>query len=145
MKAPGRSFSSVPPILASKFRFGTEAPAADAEVISLRLGIIPSAENQNLQLKSIVLVVLNAGHDINKLCRTFFRPHLISSVLLAKIALNEIPAYFRLQEPLFARKSAMGGPLIYDFLCEECSEHFAQVQRFSASRQHWILNLIPIW
>ena len=110
--------------------FGTEAPAADAEVICFAWELYRRLKIKNLQLKINSVGCPQCRPRYKQALQDFFRPHLDKLCASCQDRFERNPLRILDCKSPICQEIGNGAPWIYDFLCEECSEHFAQVQDF---------------
>jgi len=109
--------------------FGSNSPHLDAEIISLMLEILA-----NLGLKDYELHLNTVGCPV---CREVYRKKLIAHISPFKDQLCADCQTRYEKNPLrvldckvdSCQAAIAGFPYIYDYLCQDCHEHYAQVKR----------------
>lgn len=110
--------------------FGTEAPAADAEVICFAWELYHRLQIKNLQLKINSVGCPKCRPQYKQALQDFFRPHLDKLCPSCQDRFERNPLRILDCKSPICQEIGAGAPLIYDFLCDDCSEHFNQVQDF---------------
>lgn len=109
---------------------GTASPAADAEVISLANEIFSflGIENIELQLNSIGCPACRQKY--HEALKEYFSSHKeeLCGTCLERLEKNPM-RILDCKSPVCKEISA-GSPLIIDYLCDECAEHFDSVKKY---------------
>lgn len=109
---------------------GTASPAADAEVISLANEIFSflGIENIELQLNSIGCPACRQKY--HEALKEYFSSHRdeLCGTCLERLEKNPM-RILDCKSPVCKEISA-GSPLIIDYLCDECAEHFDSVKKY---------------
>ena len=109
---------------------GTASPAADAEVISLANEIFSflGIENIELQLNSIGCPACRQKY--HEALKEYFNGHRdeLCGTCLERLEKNPM-RILDCKSPVCKEISA-GSPLIIDYLCDECAEHFDSVKKY---------------
>lgn len=109
---------------------GTASPAADAEVISLANEIFSflGIENIELQLNSIGCPTCRQKY--HEALKEYFSSHKeeLCGTCLERLEKNPM-RILDCKSPVCKEISA-GSPLIIDYLCDECAEHFDSVKKY---------------
>ncbi len=109
---------------------GTASPAADAEVISLANEIFSflGIENIELQLNSIGCPACRQKY--HEALKEYFNGHKdeLCGTCLERLEKNPM-RILDCKSPVCKEISA-GSPLIIDYLCDECAEHFDSVKKY---------------
>ncbi|MGN0664899.1 MAG: histidine--tRNA ligase [Huintestinicola sp.] len=109
---------------------GSASPAADAEVICLAKSVI-----DRFGLKDVVLHINSIGcpkcrsEYYNKL-RDFFEPHREELCPTCQSRLDKNPMRIIDCKSDICRGIGKNAPLMIDFLCEECSDHFTKLKGY---------------
>lgn len=121
--------------------FGTSSPAADAELISMASSLF-----ERLQVKNLSLQINSIGCPT---CREKFQAALLEYFKKNEAQLCET-CHTRLEKnPMrifdckspVCQKIAGAAPVMLDFLCEECKEHFETVKRYlDTAKIDYIVN-----
>jgi histidyl-tRNA synthetase len=115
--------------------FGDDKPQTDADVIFMLMHFLNSAGLRNLQLEINSLGLQRLPSRIFQGGDRFPEGQAKPSVPgLSAAHSHQSPAGLRLQGSSCAETLA-GAPQIIDFLCSDCTQHFAQVQSFLADLQ----------
>ncbi len=109
--------------------FGSASPTADAEIISFawdlyqnRLGL----QNLQLQLNSVGCPTCRAAY--REALQDYFRPHLDELCETCRGRFDRNPMRILDCKSEEDQAIAKDAPLITDFLCDDCREHFRQVR-----------------
>ena len=109
---------------------GSSAPSADAEVISLAKNIL-----DRLGLKNIELYINSIGcptcrAKYHKALRSYFedRKEKLCDTCLERLEKNPM-RILDCKSPI-CQEVAKDAPVILDYLCEECSEHFDKLKKY---------------
>ncbi len=110
--------------------FGTGEPAQDAEIISLAKHIFDlfGLSGIRLEINSIGCPVCRA--EFQKALKTYFEGYKdqLCETCLGRLDRNPM-RILDCKSPVCA-EIAKGAPKVLDFLCEDCSAHFAAVQKY---------------
>ncbi|SDA12255.1 histidyl-tRNA synthetase [Ruminococcus sp. YE71] len=109
---------------------GTKDPRADAEVISLARGILDAAglEQVKLYINSIGCPTCRA--KFQSALREYFGQHLDKLCDTCKGRLERNPMRILDCKSEICSSIAAEAPIILDYLCEECSEHFDKLKSY---------------
>ena len=110
--------------------FGTPAPAADAEIISLAAEIFAflGIEDLTLEINSIGCPTCRA--EYHKALKAYFEQYKdeLCGTCLDRLERNPM-RILDCKSPVCS-KIAEGAPVMLDYLCDECREHYEQVKRY---------------
>jgi len=112
---------------------GSDAPEADVEVLSLPIRLV-----QSLGLTETTVRLNSVGDPVCRpryleALRRYFRPHLEKLSRDSQRRLETNPMRILESREPQDQEVARGAPLMPEFLCAECREHFSRVKRlFSA-------------
>ena len=109
---------------------GSAAPTADAEIISLAKTIL-----ERLGLRSIELYINSIGcpkcrAEYHKALRAFFEPHKEELCDTCKERMVKNPMRLLDCKSPICQEIAKDAPVITDYLCEECGDHFKKLQSY---------------
>ena len=109
---------------------GSQSPAADAEVISLADTLL-----KRLGLKNIKLFINSIGCPVcrekyHQALRAFFEEHIDELCDTCKDRLERNPMRILDCKSPVCHEIAMKAPVITDYLCEECGDHFEGLKRY---------------
>ena len=110
--------------------YGTQAPIADAEIICTAQSIFDrlGVEQIHLEINSIGCPTCRA--EYHKALKAYFEEYRndLCSTCLSRLDKNPM-RILDCKSPVCS-KIAEGAPKITDYLCDECREHFASVQKY---------------
>ena len=110
--------------------FGTPAPAADAEIISLAAEIFAflGIEDLTLEINSIGCPTCRA--EYHKALKAYFEQYKdeLCGTCLDRLERNPM-RILDCKSPVCS-KIAEGAPVMLDYLCDECREHFEKVKSY---------------
>lgn len=109
---------------------GSQGPASDAEIIALAKAILDRAG-----LKNIVLNLNSIGCPIcrkeyHKALKAFFEPHRAELCETCQIRLDKNPMRLLDCKSPICAGIGKDAPLITDYLCEGCQNHFHKLQEY---------------
>lgn len=109
---------------------GSQLPSADAEVISLANSILT-----HLGLKNIELYINSIGcpkcrAEYHKALKEFFEPKKDSLCDTCLSRLEKNPMRILDCKSEICSDTAKDAPIILDYLCDECREHFEKLQKY---------------
>lgn len=109
---------------------GTESYLADVEVIILATKIF-----EDLQIPNIILNINSIGcktcrAEYQKALREFIRPNLDKYCDTCKTRFEKNPLRILDCKEKKCKEMNQGAPVILDYLCEECNEHFENVKKY---------------
>ena len=109
--------------------FGSASPAADAEVIGLanRFFQTLSLDNLHLEINSIGCPKCRGAY--HKALKAYFTAHIDSLCDTCKGRLEKNPMRILDCKSPVCSEIAAKAPVILDYLCDDCKEHFAGVQK----------------
>lgn len=112
---------------------GTDAPAADVEVLSLPIRLVQSLglTEATVRLNSIGDAACRPSYL--KALREYFRPHAAELSRDSQRRLETNPMRILESKEPRDRDLAQGAPLARDYLCAACRAHFEQVKRLFAA------------
>ncbi len=107
---------------------GAAAPAADAEVISLANSVLKGigVDNLSLEINSIGCPTCRA--EYHKALKAYFESKKDDLCETCKDRLDRNPMRILDCKSPICSEIAAGAPVMIDFLCEECSNHFSAVK-----------------
>ena len=109
---------------------GSAAPTADAEVILLAKTLL-----DRLGLKNIVLLINSIGcptcrAKYHEALKAYFEPHIDELCDTCKERLVKNPMRLLDCKSPICKEIGKDAPVITDYLCEECSDHFTKLQKY---------------
>lgn len=110
--------------------FGTSAPAADAEIISLAAEIFAflGIEDLTLEINSIGCPTCRA--EYHKALKAYFEQYKADLCGTCLDRLERNPMRILDCKSPVCSKVAEGAPVMLDYLCDECREHFEKVKSY---------------
>ena len=110
--------------------FGSQSPLADAEIIALAKSVFDSLgiEGLTLELNSIGCPKCRAEYQ--KALKEYFTQYKDRLCDTCKDRLERNPMRLLDCKSPEDKKIAKGAPVVLDYLCEECQEHFDKVQQY---------------
>lgn len=110
--------------------FGTASPLADAEIIALAKSVF-----DNLQIKDLSLEINSIGcptcrAQYHKALKEYFNSRIDELCDTCKDRLERNPMRILDCKSPVCSDIAKDAPVVTDYLCEECSEHFEKVQQY---------------
>lgn len=108
---------------------GTESPRADAEVISLAKSVLDRAGLKNIELNINSIGCPKCRAEYHKALKEFFSARKDELCHTCGERLEKNP--MRILDCKLEKCQEIGkdAPLIIDYLCEDCKEHFEQLQK----------------
>ncbi len=107
---------------------GSSAPAADAEAICLALDLYQRLEIKNLALKLNSVGCPCCRPVYKQALQDYFRPHLGQLCGSCRERFERNPLRILDCKSEICQELGQAAPKIYDYLCEDCADHFEQVQ-----------------
>ncbi|MBP3747305.1 MAG: histidine--tRNA ligase [Ruminococcus sp.] len=109
---------------------GSPSPAADAEVISLAKKILDRLELKNIELHINSIGCPTCRAKYHEALRAYFEPHKDELCDTCKERLAKNPMRLLDCKSPEDREIAKDAPVILDYLCDECSDHFEKLKRY---------------
>ena len=109
---------------------GSPAPTADAEVICLAKNILDRLGLKNIELHINSIGCPTCRAKYHEALKAFFEPHKNELCDTCKERLVKNPMRLLDCKSPEDREIAKDAPVILDYLCEECSEHFAKLKKY---------------
>ncbi len=109
---------------------GSPSPAADAEVISLAKKILDRLELKNIELHINSIGCPTCRAKYHEALRAYFEPHKNELCETCKERLVKNPMRLLDCKSPEDREIAKDAPVILDYLCDECSDHFAKLKKY---------------
>ncbi len=108
--------------------FGSPSPETDAELIFAASSFLDKlgVKGVKLELNSIGCRICRG--EYNKALKNYFAPHLESMCPTCRSRYDKNPLRMLDCKEEECKKIAAGAPKIFDYLCEECKEHFEKVK-----------------
>ncbi|MBQ6211438.1 MAG: histidine--tRNA ligase [Ruminococcus sp.] len=109
---------------------GSAAPTADAEIISLAKTILERLGLRNIELYINSIGCPKCRAEYHKALRAFFEPHKEELCDTCKERLVKNPMRLLDCKSPICQEIAKDAPVITDYLCEECGDHFKKLQSY---------------
>lgn len=109
---------------------GSQSPAADAELISLAKKILERLEVKNIELRINSIGCPACRAKYHEALRAFFEPHKDELCDTCKERLGKNPMRLLDCKSPEDREIAKDAPVILDYLCDECSDHFNKLKKY---------------
>lgn len=109
---------------------GSPAPTADAEVICLAKNILDRLGLKNIELHINSIGCPTCRAKYHEALKAFFEPHKDELCDTCKERLVKNPMRLLDCKSPEDREIAKDAPVILDYHCEECSEHFAKLKKY---------------
>lgn len=108
--------------------YGAAAPEADAEIISLGVGVLEALgiSNISVEINSIGCPTCRAKY--NEALKAYYAQHIDSICDTCKGRLERNPMRLLDCKAECCREIAANAPRMIDYICEECTEHFEAVK-----------------
>lgn len=110
--------------------YGTSSPMADAEVISLADSIFKRLQIKDLHLEINSIGCPQCRAEYHKALKAYFESYKDQLCETCLTRLDKNPMRILDCKSPFCSKIAKDAPKIVDYLCEDCQNHFSQVQSF---------------
>ncbi len=110
--------------------FGTASPLADAEIISLAKSIFDTLGIKDLSLEINSIGCPTCRKEYHKALKEYFCNHTDELCETCKDRLDRNPMRILDCKSPICSKIAQDAPVVTDYLCEECREHFDTVQKY---------------
>lgn len=121
--------------------FGTAAPAADGEIIAFAWDLYQRLGIQGLMLKVNSVGCPECRPAYRKALQDYFRPYLAELCPSCQDRFERNPLRILDCKSTVCQQIGAKAPRIQDFLCDECSAHFAKVQELlHAARIPFIID-----
>ena len=109
---------------------GSPAPSADAEVISLAKNILDRLGLKNIELHINSIGCPTCRAKYHEALRAYFEPRKDELCDTCKERLVKNPMRLLDCKSPEDREIAKDAPVILDYLCEECSDHFTKLKKY---------------
>ena len=109
---------------------GSAAPTADAEVISLAKTLLTRLGLKNIELNINSIGCPTCRAKYHEALRAYFEPHKEEICDTCKERLAKNPMRLLDCKSPICQGIAKAAPVITDYLCEECDEHFRKLQTY---------------
>lgn len=110
--------------------FGSDSPLADAEIIALAKSLFDTlgVKDLNLEINSIGCPTCRA--EYHKALKKYFSSRKDELCDTCKSRLDRNPMRILDCKSPICHEIAEGAPVVIDYLCDECKEHFENVQKY---------------
>ena len=109
---------------------GSEKPCADAEIISLAKDIIDRLGLKNIELKINSIGCPSCRAEYHKALKAYFSDKKDELCDTCKSRLEKNPMRILDCKSPICQDIAKDAPLIIDYLCDDCSEHFEKLKEY---------------
>ncbi len=110
--------------------FGTASPLADAEIIALAKSIFDTLGVQDLSLEINSIGCPKCRAEYHKALKEYFASRKDELCDTCKGRLDRNPMRILDCKSPICHEIAQGAPVVIDYLCDECKEHFEKVQKY---------------
>ena len=110
--------------------FGTASPLADAEIIALAKSIFDTLGVRGLSLEINSIGCPKCRAEYHKALKEYFASRKDKLCDTCKGRLDRNPMRILDCKSPICHEIAQGAPVVIDYLCDECKEHFEKVQKY---------------
>ncbi|MCH5320218.1 MAG: histidine--tRNA ligase [Eubacterium sp.] len=110
--------------------FGTSSPLADAELIALGKSIFDTLEVKDLNLEINSIGCPTCRAEYHKALKEYFSSRSNELCTTCQDRLERNPMRILDCKSPVCSEIAKGAPVVIDYLCDECKEHFDKVQEY---------------
>ena len=110
--------------------FGTASPLADAEIIALAKSIFDTLGVRDLSLEINSIGCPKCRAEYHKALKEYFASRKNELCDTCKGRLDRNPMRILDCKSPICHEIAQGAPVVIDYLCDECKEHFEKVQKY---------------
>lgn len=110
--------------------FGTASPLADAEIIALAKSIFDTLGVRDLSLEINSIGCPKCRAEYHKALKEYFASRKDELCDTCKGRLDRNPMRILDCKSPICHEIAQGAPVVIDYLCDECKEHFEKVQKY---------------
>lgn len=110
--------------------FGTASPLADAEIIALAKSIFDTLGVRDLSLEINSIGCPKCRAEYHKALKEYFASRKDELCATCKGRLDRNPMRILDCKSPICHEIAQGAPVVIDYLCDECKEHFEKVQKY---------------
>ena len=110
--------------------FGTASPLADAEIIALAKSIFDTLGDRDLSLEINSIGCPKCRAEYHKALKEYFASRKDELCDTCKGRLDRNPMRILDCKSPICHEIAQGAPVVIDYLCDECKEHFEKVQKY---------------
>lgn len=122
--------------------FGTASPLADAEIIALAKSIFDTLGVRDLSLEINSIGCPKCRAEYHKALKEYFASRKDELCDTCKGRLDRNPMRILDCKSPICHEIAQGAPVVIDYLCDECKEHFEKVQKYlDAQNIEYKINL----
>lgn len=110
--------------------FGTPSPAADAEIICIAHAIFERLDVKNIELELNSIGCPSCRAEYHKALRAYFEQYKdqLCETCLGRLERNPM-RILDCKSPVCSQIAA-GAPVMLDYICEDCKNHFENVKRY---------------
>lgn len=120
---------------------GAAAPSADAEVISLASQVLKSIGIEDISLEINSIGCPECRKDYTNALKEYFKGHIDELCDTCKDRLERNPMRILDCKSPVCSKIAQNAPVVTDYLCDDCREHFESVKKYlTASGIEYAVN-----
>jgi histidyl-tRNA synthetase len=110
--------------------FGATSPLADAEMISLAKNVFDQFEVKNLHLEINSIGCPTCRAEYHKALKEYFTSRKDELCTTCQERLDRNPMRILDCKSPICSEIAQGAPVVIDYLCDECREHFESVKKY---------------
>lgn len=110
--------------------FGTASPLADAEIIALAKSLFDTLGVKDLSLEINSIGCPKCRAEYHKALKEYFASRKDELCDTCKGRLDRNPMRILDCKSPICHEIAQGAPVVIDYLCDECKEHFEKVQKY---------------
>lgn len=110
--------------------FGTQSPLADAEIIALAKSIFDTLEVKDLSLEINSIGCPTCRAEYHKALKEYFESRKEELCPTCQDRLDRNPMRILDCKSPICSEIAEGAPVVLDYLCDECKEHFEKVKKY---------------
>lgn len=110
--------------------FGSASPLADAEIIALAKSLFDTLGVKDLSLEINSIGCPTCRAEYHKALKKYFSSRKDELCDTCKSRLDRNPMRILDCKSLICHEIAEGAPVVIDYLCDECKEHFENVQKY---------------
>ena len=112
--------------------FGTSSPYADAEIILLAASILDSCGLDKIELHLNSIGCPECRAKYREALKDYFKPHEAELCETCRERLSKNPMRLLDCKSPICKEIAAGAPIILDYLCDDCREHFDSLKNILA-------------
>lgn len=110
--------------------FGTKSPLADAEIIALAKSLFDTLEIKDLSLEINSIGCPTCRSEYHKALKEYFESRREDLCPTCQERLDRNPMRILDCKSPVCSEIAKGAPVVIDYLCDECKDHFDKVQKY---------------